>query len=88
MMFSGQKSSFISLVHRTGILRKQFNWSSLFNTEFTKKFKKEGEFDLYHTYCLIALIMPITLWRAFFTVYIPCKLFENITATSFNLKGV
>ena len=34
MMFSGQKSSFISLVHWTGILRKQF-WSSLFSTEFT-----------------------------------------------------
>ena len=42
MMFSGQKSSFISLVHLTGILRKQF-WSYLFNTEFTKKFKKKKE---------------------------------------------
>lgn len=52
MMFSEQKSSFISLVHRTGILRKQ-SWSSLFNTEFTNS-KKEGEFDLYHTYYLTA----------------------------------
>lgn len=48
MMFSEQKSSFLSLVHRTGILRKHF-WSSLFNTEFTNS-EKEGEFDLYHTY--------------------------------------
>ena len=34
MMFSGQKSSFISVVHWTGIVRNQF-WSSLFNTDFT-----------------------------------------------------
>ena len=63
MMFSGQKSSFISLVHQKGILRKQF-WSSLFNTEFTKKFKKRRRI-WFVSYLLpnstqIALIMPIT----------------------------
>ena len=91
MMFSGQKSSFISLVHRTGILRKQF-WSSLFDIEFTKKFKQRRRI-WFVPYLLpnstqIALIMPITLWQSFFTVYVLCKLFENITATSFNLKGI
>lgn len=91
MMFSGQKSSFISLVHRTGILRKQF-WSSLFDAEFTKKFKQRRRI-WFVPYLLpnstqIALIMPITLWQSFFTVYVLCKLFENITATSFNLKGI
>ena len=88
MMFSGQKSSFISLVHRTGILRKQF-WSSLFDIEFTKQFKQRRRI-WFVPYLLpnstqIALIMPITLWQSFFTL---CKLFENITATSFNLKGI
>lgn len=78
MMFSGQKSSFISLVHRTGILRKQF-WSSLFDTEFTKKFKKRRRIwfvpNLLPNSPQIALIMPITQWHSFFTVYVLWKLF-------------
>lgn len=80
MMFSGQKSSFISLVHQTGILRKQF-WSSLFDTEFTKKFKKRRKI-WFVPYLLpnstqVALIMPITLWHSFFTVYVLCKLLRT-----------
>lgn len=76
MMFTGQKSSFISLVHRTGILRKQF-WSSLFDTEFTKKFKQRRRI-WFVPYLLpnstqIALIMPFTLWHSFFTVYVLCN---------------
>ena len=78
MMFSGQKSSFISLVHQTGILRKQF-WSSLFDTEFTKKFKKRRRIwfvpNLLPNSTQIALIMPITQWHSFFTVYVLWKLF-------------
>ena len=80
MTFSGQKSSFISLVHWTGIRRKQF-WLSLFDTEFTKKFKQRRRI-WFVPYLLpnstqIALIMPITLWQSFFTVYVLCTLFKH-----------